>query len=120
MLVELVGEARLHRLRHGAVQGRAALAWSEQPVAGGPAPLRVVVGDEVAPVWSGQPITLTETLLAGSAALVADERDLYAAWIDMRFDPENTWAGRIMITASRDRGVSFAAPSLVSDPDEPE
>ncbi len=99
-----------------AVSGdRVLLAWSEPPQMGAASPLRVVSGAGGVKAWSAAPHTLTETLRPGSATLLVDGGNVYAGWVDLRFDPGDVASGRIMIARSGDGGATFGGPTLISD-----
>jgi hypothetical protein len=71
--------------------------------------------------WS-VPRTITETALPSTANLLADGRDIFAAWADGRFVPTGSQgpsAGKVMAVASHDEGVTFTRPTMISDPADP-
>lgn len=102
-------------LRLAASGGRAILAWSEPPQVGAASPLRVVSSEGGVTGLSGVPHALTETLRPGTATLLVDGDDVHVAWVDLRFDPMKTDAGRIMIAPSHDGGATFGEPTVISD-----
>jgi hypothetical protein len=68
--------------------------------------------------WS-VPTTISETALPGTANLVTDGGDIFVLWADGRLDglaSPDAPTGRIMALASRDEGVTFSRPIMISDP----
>jgi len=71
--------------------------------------------------WSA-PIVITPTARPGTANLMADGGEIFVAWIDARFVGAATGQaplGSIMAAVSRDDGVTFSRPIMITDPTDP-
>jgi hypothetical protein len=68
--------------------------------------------------WS-VPLVGTETAVPGTANLLIDGTEVFALWADGRFvagGTESTSSGKVMAMASRDEGMTFSRPVMISDP----
>ncbi|MHC5007567.1 MAG: hypothetical protein ACYTGF_09450 [Planctomycetota bacterium] len=71
--------------------------------------------------WSA-PIVITPTARPGTVNFLADGEEIFVAWIDSRFVGAATGQaplGSIMAAASRDDGVTFSRPIMITDPTDP-
>jgi hypothetical protein len=97
------------------------LVWTQPGVASGHRTLHYASSTGSDAGWS-DPIVITETAVAGTVNLLADDREVFAAWADGRFvatGPQGPSAGRVMAAASRDEGVTFTRPIMISNPGDP-
>ena len=71
--------------------------------------------------WSA-PIVITLAARPGTANLLANGGEIFVAWIDARFVGAATAQaplGSIMAAVSRDDGVTFSRPVMITDPTDP-
>jgi hypothetical protein len=71
--------------------------------------------------WSS-PIVLTPTTRPDSVNLLEDGGEIFVAWIDGRFVGAATAEpplGSVMASVSRDDGITFSRPSMITDPTDP-
>jgi hypothetical protein len=105
-------------LRLRASPDRLHLAWTQPGDASAYRTLHHASAAGPEAVWS-VPTTITETALPGTANLLTDDGEVFALWADGRFvaaTSQRPSAGRVMAVASRDDGVTFSRPIMISDP----
>jgi hypothetical protein len=120
---------RVYKLRRPALDLRLAsssnrlhLLWTQPGLVDTCRRLLYATADGPDAGWS-VPKPISATALPETANLLADRSEVFAAWADSRFGPDGSGepaAGKVMVAASRDEGVTFSEPVMISDPDDAE